>query len=238
MAISIVSPRFSFIQFNESDAVASCSHPDGSTCLPVYEDNDVWFQFIMRATTTEEADDLCNISTSGVTVGLDNGMVFSEQPERYRLNAYEVLFNWQHGLPNFQSTVNINTCFAIRVQVGEQTFDSNCLIRIPDDCYTSVIEYSSDENVFGFAYCGGVPVSEEVACQPEFVTFTNQSLLTIPYNAAMQSKFGDMPTVQVWIYNDNNELQNFNVAVTFDAYPVSEIYVDLGGPASGVLKIS
>lgn len=245
MAYTIVSPRFSFIRFGESDEVLSCSHPGGSICLPVYAEDDLAFQFIVRATTVEEADELCTQSGSGAILGITRDREnidynFLQQPERYRLNDYEVLFNWAYGTPDFDDVVDIGECFYISLTVMEQTVYSNCLKRIHDDCYTSVVEYGNDENVFGFNYCGGAPVGgdDAEACDPVFLTFTNETVKNIPYNSSMQARFGAMPTVKVWIYNEDNELQDMGIQVTFDTYPVTQINIDFGGPASGVIKIS
>lgn len=245
MAIRIVSPRFSFVQFDQSDIVQSCSHPGGSTCLPVYQHDDVAFQFVIQTDTEEEADALCTLDGSGVDIGLvkncadDLILEFVEKAERYRISPYQVLFNWPHGFPGFTDVINLNECFYVKIVVGENTFCSNCFRRVYDDCYTSVIQYGAATNQFGFSYCAGEAVdSDDQTCEPTFVQFTNQSSLSIPYTAAMLAKYGNMPTVKVWIYNEANELQDMSVAVTFDSYPVSVISVDLGGPASGVLKIS
>lgn len=243
MGLTIISPRFSFVQLDEDDEVQSCSHPGGSVCLPVYAEDDIAFQFIVRADTEEEADDLCTLDNSGVSVGLSRDgivadMTFTEKPVRYRLNSLEVLYNWEHGLPGFTSVIGIGVCFKIFVTVGEETVYSNCFNRIHDSCYTSVIEYGAEENLFGFAYCGGLVVAEDEACEPQFISFTNQATLSIPYSVGMQAKYGAIPNVTVWLYNENNELQIQSVAITHDTYPSTMISIDMGGVASGILKIN
>jgi len=244
MAIVITSPEHSFIQFDGTDVVESCSHPDGSTCLPVYLEDDIAFQFIVRADTEEEADALCTQDGSEFIMGITRDgvvtdLVFTELPERLRLNSYEVLYNWAHGVPGFDGVVDIGECFYIIATIDGEVAVSNCLKRIPEDCYSSLIEYTSDENVFGFKYCGGSPVDESaVDCEPQFISFTSQTSLNIPYSTGMQAKFGNIPSVDVWIRNGENDLQLTMVAVTFDNYPAEIISIDLGGTATGIIRIS
>ncbi len=83
--------------------------------------------------------------------------------------------------------------------------------------------------------CLGEPSSE--CCDPHIVAFTDVSELEIIYTATMRAKYGDIPTVQVWIYDDANRLVNMGVSVIFDANPATTINIDLGGPASGIVVI-
>src|SRR5689334_9894055 len=151
MAITIKAPRNSFIQWAEANAIESCQFAPITLCLPVYQDNDVYFQFILETDTQEEADSLCDIQNALVTIGIaescENDMVleFSSKAERYRIGTNAVLYNWQHGLPGFGTVISKGQCFIIKIAVqGIYTlydFCSNCLQRIADPCHTSVIEY-------------------------------------------------------------------------------------------------
>lgn len=251
MAYSIISPRNSFIQFAESGSVQSCNFPDINLCLPVYLSDDVYFQFVVTAGSVEEADQLCDLGNGLLDVGLSleaNGefdLLFTEKPDRYRLSDFQVLYNWQHGLPAFDSIVSVGQCFVIKVRLaGAEVYTtyeawSNCLQRIGSDCHTSVIEYGNEDNAFGFSYCNAEPVDTgETDCDPTFIQFTNQSTLTIPYTASMSAKYGDAPTLKVWIYDTNGELVNMMVRQAFDTYPPTELRFDFGGPATGIIKIS
>lgn len=246
MSYSIQSPRNSFVQFGESSTIQSCNFAHITLCLPVYEYDDVYFQFIVSSDTEEEADALCDLTNSLVVVGLAENCAgnliktFTEKPDRYRISAFQVLYNWSHGLPDFQSVVNVGGCFVIKVTIDE-TVDacSNCFNRIAGDCHTSVLEYGNDDNFAGFNYCNSGVVDEDTAdCDPTFISFTNQSTLVIPYTAAMVAKYGLVPTIKVWIYDTNGELVNMTVRQAFDAYPPTEIRIDNGGSATGILKIS
>jgi hypothetical protein len=247
MAIALSAPRFSFVQFSESSTVQS-SFPDIHLCLPVYDEDDVYFQFVIQTDTEEEADELCDIQNNLIEVGIvqtcsDDFLVnfteaFNSKPQRFRIGPKQILYNWQEGLPGFATAIDIGECFMIKILINETYFCSNCFQRIGDPCYTSVVEYGNDENAFGFNYCNseGEAIDED-DCDPTIIQFTNQTHLAIPYTASLQAKYGNIPSVQVWIYDESSELVNMGVPITFDAYPPTLISVDLGGPASGVLKL-
>jgi hypothetical protein len=243
MGYSILTPSNSFIRFDSADVVSHCIHGTFTTCLPVYAEADIAFQFVVLADTEEEADALCQPAISGISIGivLDCEQVpytsqFLEDPERFRISPLQVLYNWPHGVPGMNSTVGIMECFYIRVIVDNVNYCTNCFQRIPDDCFTSVIEYSNDENFAGFNYCnaGAVDGGVSTTCDPEVYTFTNESTKTIPYTASLSARFGPVPTVQAWIYVDG-ELTNAGIQATFDAMPPTSISFDFGGVASGII---
>lgn len=247
MPYSIYTSRFSFLQFAESDLIQQCDWVDTHECLPVVEDEDVWFQFILQADTEEEANALCSIDDAigvPVRVGIgitcaDDATVFLQRPQRYRIGLLNVLYYWPHGLPGITGLIDIAQCFRIQVLVANQSFCSNCFQRIGSDCHTTVVQYSNDENAFGFNYCADANAAAEVQpdCNPEIITFTNKSVLTLPWTAFLQSKFGNTPTVETWIYDEGGELVRAGIRVALDTYPPTELRFDFGGNASGVIKI-
>lgn len=245
MALNILAPQHSFIQFSENTEITSCNFSDIHLCLPVYESDDVWFQFVIQADTEEEADALCDLENSAVSIGIAtdcegaNLITFEAKPERYRISGLQVLYNWQEGLPGFTSVIDIGGCFFIRVTVNETVFCSNCFQRIGNTCHTSVIEYGNEDNAFGFNYCNSEAVDgESEDCDPLFITFSNQSTLTIPYTAALQAKYGNLPTIKTWVQDEAGQLVNMMVSQRMDTYPPTELYFDFGGPATGVIKIN
>lgn len=250
MAINITAPRFSFVQFSESDNVQSCNFRDIHLCLPVYDADDVAFQFVLVADTEEEADALCGLTNDKIEIGIvedcaDEYLInfkvdFGLIPERYRISPKQILYNWSHGLPSFATVISAGECFKIKIRVDDTyEFCSNCFQRISDPCHTSVLEYGNEENAFGFNYCAGEAVDEDnETCDPTIVQFTNKATLTIPYTASLSAKYGNTPSVQVWIYDENNELVDMGIRVAFDTYPPTELRFDFGGPASGIIKIS
>ena len=256
MAISIISPENSFVRFDEATTSPLCIWGDVNYCLPVYEAEDIYFQFIIQGTELE-IDSLCTQSNSSVTVSLFNEcggdteyITFSERPQRVRLATTQVLYNWSHGFVGFPFNIPVGGCFVLQVQIDATpygypeevaTFCSNCFERIGNNCYTSVIEYGNDEDGFDFKYCAGGAVdgggTDETTCDPTIITFASVATLAIPYIASMVAKYGVFPTVQVWIYDGTGQLLNMGITAAFDTYPPTMINLDFGGPASGIVVI-
>lgn len=248
MALSITSPTHSFVQFNETGTFEHCIFGTYTFPLPVYEYTDVAFQFYLIGTSTE-IDAICGPYGEDVRVGIVSdcedvaflaeftGNPYNDVPEIYRLSETQLLVNWAHGLPGFDSVVAVDECFHIRVQVGESVFCSNVHKRTADSCFTSVIDYTNDENFAGFNYCSSGAISGSDSgdgCEPTIIQFTNVSTLTVPYTQSLKDLYGDAPSAQVYI-SDGTNLVNMGITVTFDDYPVNVISADFGGPASGIL---
>ena len=246
MPYSISASRFSFVQFAESDTIQACGWTDTDMCLPVYLESDVWFPFVITADTEEEADVLCSLTDEPVAVGLveqcSDGFLleFTEKPIRNRISTTQVSYWWQHGFPGFTGVLEVGDCFHVKIEVADQSFCSNCFQRIGNDCHTSVLEYSNNDNAFEFNYCASTTDEqggETEDCEPTILQFTNQSIMTIPWTAYLQAKYGSAPTVQVWIYDENGELVAAGLRVALDTYPPTELRLDFGGNASGIIKI-
>ena len=244
MPYRIETSRFSFIQFAESDEVASCNFAGNDMCLPAYNENDAWFQFVVASDTEEEADDLCRNDVAfsiGIVEQCTDGflLLFPQQPMRYRIGSTRVLYAWQHGLPGFQMAIQVGECFHIKLRIGVQEFCSNCFQRIGDDCHTSVLQYSNDDNAFGFNYCAGANVDQEedVSCEPLELQFVNASEMIIPWTSYLNDKFGPLPSVEVWVYDENGDLIKPGIVAKLDSYPPTEIRLDFGGNSSGIVKI-
>jgi len=255
MAITIISPTNSFIRFGESAAAPLCIWGNIDYCLPVYQDEDIYFQFVVQG-TSDEVDSLCTQDGSEITVSLvsecstDPLLTFAEKPERFRLSDTQVLYNWSHGLPGFTGPVTVGSCFKIQVTIEATPYGypletlvscSNCFERIGSDCFTSVVEYGNDEDGFGFKYCYGGDIegggSDTIECGPTVVTFASVATLAIPYTAFLSNKYGVFPTVQVWVYDGTGQLLNMGITAAFDTYPPTMINIDTGGPSSGIVVI-
>lgn len=255
--MQIVVPPNSFVQFTEMDT-EHCTFGTVRATLPVYLDNDIAFQFVVRGTEAE-IDELAAFgNNTAVKVGIVGTdlyesllMEFSDIPERFRISTTDVLYNWTAGLPGFYDVINIGECFKIGITVSvggeDQVFTSNLFERIGDDCFTSVIEYGSDDNGFGFNYCASPtdptdPGGEEPpvipgTCEPTRILFTNLSVMTIPYTAQLQALYGATPTVQAWLYDENGDLVNMGISIKMDGSPPTTITLDFGGEASGIVII-
>lgn len=245
----IISPQFSFVQFNSTDLFGSCEFEPVRMCLPIYGYNECNFQFILKTDTEGEADVLCDKTNDLLEIGIVNTcdedfiLPFVLKTERFRISPTQVLYNWTHGLPGFDTVISIGECFRIKIiltDIYETTeWCSNCFQRIGDPCHTSVLEYTNEDNSFSFDYCGGSAIDDSAGqtCEPTFIQFTNQTFLAIPYTAQLANRYGLVPSVSVWIYS-GTELVEAGLLITFDAFPPTLISVDLGGSASGVLKLT
>lgn len=245
MGLTVITPTNSFVRFDGEQSETHCIHGRYNACLPVYADDDVAFQIVIQADTEEEAAELCQVGNSGVQIGLVSDCLqegfdieFTQAPERYKISPLQVLYNWPHGFPGMVGFYQPGECFYIRIIAGETEVCSNCFQRIPDDCFTSVIEYGNDENFAGFNYCnaGEAVEPDAVSCEPTIIQFVNKSTLTIPYTAGLKDMYGDFPTVQVWI-DDGSGLVNMGITAVFDSYPPNQISFDFGGPATGIIVI-
>lgn len=260
---SVIVPPASFVQFSEMDT-EHCTFGTVRATLPVLNDDDVAFQFIVTG-TEDEIDELATFgNNNAVIVGIVATdiyesilMEFSDVPERFRIAETQILYNWTAGLPGFYDVINIGECFKIMISVTisgeEQIFTSNQFIRIGDDCFTSVLEYGSDDNAFGFNYCasavdptdpggGGGGGEEEPpvtppTCQPTRIVFTNMTTMRIPYTAQLEELYGATPTVQAWIYDETGDLVNMGISIRMDGSPPTEINLNFGGNASGIVII-
>lgn len=249
MAYSITAPVQSFVQFNETGKVDHCIFDMINFCLPVYEDGDVAFQFVVTGLESE-IDALCGVYGSNIAIGIVDACddadflleftanPYNDVPSIFRLSDTQLLVNWSHGFPGFTSVINNGQCFKVRVEIGDQQFCSNCFERTSDSCFTSVVEYGCDENCFGFNYCGSgtIPDNGETTCEPTIVTFTNQSSLAIAYTQSLRDMYGDVPTIQVWI-SDGTDLVNMGITAALDAYPPNVLSFDFGGPATGIIVL-
>lgn len=252
MALTLINSANSFVRFNDPEPAADCIWGNVNYCLPVYAQDDVWFQFVIQG-EPDEIISMCTIDASEIEVSLVNEcdgeqiLVFTQKPQRFRLSDTQLLYNWTHGFPNFTSVVPVNGCFKIQVLLTEVygyletvSFCSNCFERIAEDCFTSVIEYGSDSDSFGFKYCYGGDIEGTgvgETCEPTIVQFISVATLSIPYTSGLQAKYGEFPTVQVWVYDNTGQLVNMGITVAFDSYPPNFINMDFGGISSGIVII-
>lgn len=245
--MELITPTNSFVRFDEDNSETHCIHGTFDTCLPVVAESDVAFQFVVQG-TSEEIDGLCTVGDSGIQIGMVSDcdqeffdvLFVDDQPERFRISPTQVLYNWTHGLPGMLGFYDEGDCFHIRVIVDALvTYCSNCFQRIPNDCFTSVLDFTNDENFAGYNYCnaGEATVDGSLVCEPTIIEFVNKETLNVPYTANLQNMYGTVPTVQTWIYDGSGDLVNMGITATFDAMPPTMISFDFGGLASGVIVI-
>lgn len=252
MALRIINSSHSFIRFGDPDSFEHCVFGQVRYQLPVFSQDDVAFQFVVQTDTEAEADALCTVDGSEVDLELvsecDSMEVLislPEKPNRFRISLTQVLYNWVHGFTGWPGPIVDKQCFRIRVTIttnyGQLISCSNLFQRITEDCYTSVLEYGNEDDAFGFKYCSGGEIDDggttPADCSPTVTPFFNESTLSIPYTAQLQDKYGLVPSIQVWIYDEMGVLTNMGITATFDAVPPTVLNFDFGGPASGIIVI-
>src|SRR4051812_45066605 len=84
MSAIVTSPEFSFVRW-DNESLNTCNPKDVRYCLPIVNDDDVAFQFIVETDTEAEADELTQIGVHNVDVGIthDNLPNISDWYENY-----------------------------------------------------------------------------------------------------------------------------------------------------------
>ncbi len=173
---SIISPKYSFVNFNPQGSVNNCCIGEKEVCLPVVEDNDLVFQFSIVTDTIQDATDVFNsplsdiqlllLDVDGITLHnwtVTDNLFF----EKYRIGPNKVTYIWRNTLqqltPNdiASSHLQCDQCFSFKIiatatvdsEVVTKTALSNCFVVKCNDCYTSIFEYYNDESYADFEYC-------------------------------------------------------------------------------------
>lgn len=80
-------------------------------------------------------------------------------------------------------------------------------------------------------------IQNEVSHPSETISFTAKESLSIPY-FGLRSRFGPVPTIQVWVYDEEGRLVNMNNSISFDKNPPDYLNFDFGGMSTGIIIIS
>lgn len=145
----------SFITFNE---VIYLTQRDCAIirpfCLPVFEPSDISFQ-IQIDTDIEEFTTQTPIVEVQVGETKYNVTEATVNIELIADTIYSVSYVFEGS--NLLDNVDIGECFNIVIsfEVDEVRYTSTsitCLQRVADTCFTSKLEYSNNENAFGFIY--------------------------------------------------------------------------------------
>lgn len=165
MPLTIINNPNSFVQFGAADSFTHCVFGEVRQCLPVYDSGDLSFQILVDAGNSSDAALLCELGGDAVLLEIMRdcddavpvataGDVF----ETVRIGATVIAFNFHFPLPGFPYSLKDGECFYLRASIDASPFlleaCSNCMQRITNDCFTSVIKYRCDEDAFGFVYCG------------------------------------------------------------------------------------
>ena len=166
----IVSPKYSFINFNIADTSEKCCMGDNIFCLPVVNDDDIIFQFNLNFDTLANTNhawsaphDVVKLSLLDVTGAELHNWTTTDSLyfEKYRTGLTSITYIWRNGLTGLADLIACDKCFSLHVSADftlggtahHKDATSNCLIRKCNDCFTSVIEYYNDDDYAEFEYC-------------------------------------------------------------------------------------
>jgi hypothetical protein len=75
-------------------------------------------------------------------------------------------------------------------------------------------------------------------CTPLIIPFFNKTSSTVSYGPALQTQFGPAPNVTVTYWDGTQYVEaGIMTQVSLVGYPVTQIIVDHGGEATGLIKI-
>ncbi len=179
MAITLINPRLSFLKFANPK-------PEWYS-LPIKEANDLAFQVLIQTDTVEEANDFMTkdlflrlvdkdaVITDQATLDaetlIDYALIpYSHEFQLFRIGEQQILLYWSHGLPDFDTVIDLEECFRLALiyyfenEDEEQvpvTFISNLFHRT-DNVFSTFIEYACNEDAFGFYYCPDADIVNRV----------------------------------------------------------------------------
>lgn len=199
MPFQIISPQHSFIKFDGPFATNNCCEGDETFCLPMIEPDDIAFQFAIVCPTSEDSilvmTQQIDLFALFVLRGSSNAptdifgprqissqIALGKYFERFRINDTTIGFCWKETLAGTINNLDCGECFQFGLtfpinNTSEGSFSfgfiSNCMKKFCNDCFMSVLEYSSDEDDAGFFYCADYNAVNRVrlplyVSQPQF----------------------------------------------------------------------
>jgi hypothetical protein len=171
MSFSISSPAYSFVNFNALPDTDLCCIGDVETCLPLVQNDDLQFQFFVNTDTIDTANAMESIHINNIQLLLVDGAGSTELHnwtlddtllfEVIRTGPTTLTYLWKNDLSSLANVlVPYDECFRLKLKVNysgtTEEAISNCFIVKQSDCYTSVLEYTNDEDYGDFAYCSAV----------------------------------------------------------------------------------
>ena len=125
---TIVSPQFSFVNFNVIPNVEKCCMGDNDVCLPVVKDNDLAFQFSIETNSIDDADTVFATDLSDIQLILldvtgaeihnftsDDSLKF----EKYRTGTTQITYLLKNPLTGLTTgttpLIQCDKCFSFKI---------------------------------------------------------------------------------------------------------------------------
>jgi len=153
MALTLINSANSFVRFNDPEPAADCIWGNVNYCLPVYAQDDVWFQFVIQG-EPDEIISMCTIDASEIEVSLVNECD----------DVYTVIQSGNTSDGDIEITgLTPSTCyiFAIASVCGEgdlstyQTLQFTTASTGGEQCGLFVITFFGTTGYCDFVSCGG-----------------------------------------------------------------------------------
>lgn len=132
---NIISPKFSFVSFDpELPVLNDCCNGPQIVCLPVFKEDDIFFQFTITGADADRAQEIFDLPIESVQLLLLKGGentfgTFVSQTmrnwtvadgftfERYRSEEFGVTYIWKHNLKDFKAFIECDSCFQLGVKI-------------------------------------------------------------------------------------------------------------------------
>lgn len=212
MAYRIVSPQYSFVNFNnqhiENQWLDDANpYHNLNFCLLVVEHDDIAFQLIIEGDNATQGNNIWNADFANLEFALHTGTPATSinnsdftnaalrvsfaaiGVEKYKLNATQTLFYFPQLPANLEMYLQHGQCFqlALRVTIASTVVRaiSNCL-RLESNSsypYTSLLYYRGNEDEAGFSYC----IEDDIINKIRLPLYTTKALYTEDQNVYRQS---------------------------------------------------
>lgn len=176
MAISIISPQFSFVKFKKSYSMDEANNWEHTLApgkyidwpLPIQDVGDLRYMFKIIAPTLDDQVAICDWvgSTTGFSLSVIPGIhtavagfgypvTQNLQATWVRISETEWIVFVEQPLPGtFEANIAIGDCFQLRLAyAGTEFWISNPFMRVADDGYTTSFLYRCENDQYGFWYC-------------------------------------------------------------------------------------
>ena len=167
MSVALINPKFSFLQFASAAVLQNaCAVP-----LPVIQDDDIKFQFLLKYTgPIYSVPDFVNlyavkpnavITTAAQLVAATTADLSAVIPTIKQVKPDTLLISFSTPLVGLIAGLAANECFKFCLSILPDCntqplyFVSNCFQKSNDIRYTATLDYNCDENAYDFDYCNG-----------------------------------------------------------------------------------
>jgi hypothetical protein len=150
---TLKNPALSFLQFGVAETANDCID-EPKPCLPVMLETDLKFQLVVEFTDASEAAAFVDQVTAMRVYNSAFDELGAGIFKKFYYSSTKVLLYWDEPIDFETLEIGCDSCFYLGLTINDgEVLYSNRLCRICDGCYSTVIEYSCDEDAYDFLYC-------------------------------------------------------------------------------------